>query len=112
MQAALTLHPRSPWRDATGKRTPFDADLDAYFESLLEQHGLDDDRNVRRAVEAGVRDNDDPRFYSWPVTRRGRAQARITLRRLAQGLGEDKLAPWKALYDRVPVEDDESEQRN
>jgi hypothetical protein len=62
MQPALMLHPRSPWRDAAGKRTPFDAELDAYFEALLEQHGLVDDSDVRRVVEAAVRDGDDPRF--------------------------------------------------
>ena len=110
MQPVLYLHPRSPWRDAAGKRTPFDAGLDAYFESLLQRHGLVDDRNVRGAVEAAVRDGDDPRFYSWPITRRGRAQARITLRRLARKMGEERVAPWKILYDRVPPEDDEPEQ--
>jgi hypothetical protein len=41
------------------------------------------------------------------VTRGGRAQARITLRRLARTMGEDRLAPWKTLYDRAPHEDEE-----
>ena len=54
-----------------------------------------------------MRDGDDPRFYSWPVSRRGRTQARITLRRLARKMGEERIAPWKALYDRAPPEDDE-----
>ncbi len=108
MQPVLNLHPRSPWRDAAGKPTRFDPGLDAYFESLLEQYGLDDDRSVRGAVEAAVRDGDDPRFYEWPITRRGRAQARITLRRLAQKMGKDRIAPWKALYDRVPPDDEEA----
>jgi hypothetical protein len=107
MQPVLMLHPRSPWRDAAGKRTPFDAGLDAYFESLLQQHGLADDRSVRGAVEAAVRDGDDPKLYAWPVSRRGRAQARITLRRLARKMGEDRVALWKTLYDRAPPEDEE-----
>jgi len=107
MQPVLMLHPRSPWRDAAGKRTPFDPGLDAYFESLLQRHGLADDRNVRGAVEAAVRDGDDPKLYPWPLSRRGRAQARITLRRLVRKMGEGRVAPWKTLYDRAPPEDEE-----
>jgi len=107
MQPVLSLHPRSPWRDAAGKRTPFNPELDAFFDALLQKHGLAEDRNVRSAVEAAVRDGDDPKFYAWPVSRRGRTQARIALRRLARKMGEEQLAPWKALYDRAPPEDDE-----
>jgi len=103
----LSLHPRSPWRDAAGKRTPFDPELDTFFESLLQKHGLAEDRNVRGAIEASVRDGNDPRLYPWPVSRRGRTQARIALRRLARKMGEECVAPWKALYDRAPPDDDE-----
>jgi len=38
----------------------------------------------------------------------GRTQARIMLRRLAREMGEDRLAPWKTLYDRAAAEDEES----
>jgi hypothetical protein len=107
MQAVLSLHPRSPWRDAAGKRTPFNPELDAFFDSLLQRHGLAEDRSVRGAVEAAVRDGDDPKFYAWPVSRRGRTQARITLRRLARKMGDDQIAAWRSLYDRAPPEDDE-----
>ena len=58
-------------------------------------------------VEAAVRDGDNPKFYPWPVSRRGRTQARITLRRLARKVGEERIAPWKALYDRAPPDDEE-----
>jgi hypothetical protein len=106
-QSVLMLHPRSPWRDAAGKRTPFDPGLNAIFESLLRQHALPDDVAVRSATEAAVASGADPKAYSWPATRRGRAQARITLRRLAQSMGEDRIASWKVLYDRAPIDDEE-----
>jgi hypothetical protein len=107
MQSVLSLHPRSPWRDAAGKRTPFNPELDAFFDSLLQRHGLAEDRGVRGAIEAAVRDGDDPKLYAWPVSRRGRTQARITLRRLARRMGDERIAAWRALYDRAPPEDDE-----
>ena len=84
---SVSLHPRSPWRDAAGKRTP-SIRSSTRFLNRLQRHGLAEDRNVRGAIEAAVRDGDDPRFYSWPVSRRGRTQARITLRRLARKMGK------------------------
>jgi hypothetical protein len=107
LQPVLSLHPGSPWRDKAGKRRPFDADLDAVFETILQRYASADDRSVRSATEAAVTRGADPTGYAWPATRRGRVQARITLRRLAQKMGEERIAPWKSLYDRAPADDEE-----
>lgn len=107
----LNLHPRSPWRDLLGRRIPFDARADAAFEALLADHALAGDRAVRRAVEAAVAGGAAPDAFAWPASRRGRAQARIALRRLAakEGAGDRTLAAWRALYDRAPVEADDDD---
>ncbi len=106
LQPVLTLHPPSPWRDAQGARHPFDARADEQFRWLLERFGLDEDKATSTATETAVIGGVDPASYAWPTSRRARAQARITLRRLAQRLGAECLAPWKALYDRgSPAED-------
>ncbi len=108
LQPVLSLHPGSPWRDNAGKkRGDFDPNLDAVFESILQRHALPDDRKIRSATEEAVKAGADPKTYPWPTTRRGRVQARITLRRLAQKMGEDKVASWKNLYDRAPPDDEE-----
>lgn len=107
LQPVLMFHPRSPWRDGAGKRTEFDASLNAYFESLVDKYGLPEDRMVRRAVEEAVWLGRDPEAFGWPETRRGRAQARIVLRRLAQRHGKQALAPWRALHDHAADEDDD-----
>lgn len=108
LQPALMLHPRSPWRDAAGRPTPFDSGLDRDFERLLASYGLPEDKQVRAATEAAVLGGADPATHPWPGTRRGRAQARITLRRLAQRLGPKAVADWRARYDRSHSEDDDS----
>ncbi len=108
LQPALMLHPRSPWRDAAGRPTPFDSRLDQEFETLLASYGLPDDKRVRAATEAAVMGGADPATHPWPDTRRGRAQARITLRRLAQRLGSKVVVDWRARYDRSHLEDDDS----
>jgi hypothetical protein len=104
-QPVLMLHPRSPWRDAAGARTPFDEELNREFERLLERFGLPEDRQVRATTETAVSGGVDPAAYAWPSSRRGRAQARITLRRLAQRLEPGAVARWKQLYDRGPAEE-------
>ncbi len=106
LQPALMLYPRSPWRDAAGRPTPFDSGLDQEFEGFLASYGLPDDKRVRAATEAAVLRGADPATHPWPSTRRGRTQARITLRRLAQRLGSKAVAEWRARYDRSR-EDDE-----
>lgn len=108
LQPALMLHPRSPWRDAAGRPTAFDRGLDQDFERLLASFGLPEDKEVRAATEAAVLAGTDPGTHSWPRTRRGRAEARITLRRLAQRLGANAVADWRRLYDRAHAEDDDS----
>ncbi len=101
LQPVLMFHPRSPWRDMMGKRTDFDASLDQLFEGLLEAYALPEDRAVRASTEKAVEGGADPAAYAWPDTRRGRIQARITLRRLAQRKGAETVAKWRSLYDRT-----------
>lgn len=112
-QPVLSLHPRTPWRDAMGRRVPFDAELDALFEGVLARFALPEDREVRREVEQAVAAGTEPSAFAWPNTRRGRTEARITLRRLAvNDMGSDAghVAGWRQLYDRVPEPDpDEAE---
>ncbi len=108
LQPVLMLHPRSPWRDAAGRRTAFDSGLNQDFERLLASYGLPEDKQVRVATEAAVLAGADPAAHPWPHTRRGRAQARITLRRLAQRLGSGAVADWRKLYDRTHEEEDDS----
>ncbi|ODT87452.1 hypothetical protein [Phenylobacterium sp. SCN 70-31] len=109
LQPALMLHPRSPWRDAMGLRTSFDPGLDRIFQAILDDHALDEDRRIRRAVEAAVSDGQAPETFAWPDTRRGRIQARITLRRLAQQ-GRQGVSAWRRLYDREPAEGEPDEE--
>ena len=99
MQSVLNLHPTSPWRDPSGERTAFDVQRDDNFQALLGQFGLADDKAVRANIEAAVLGGVEPEGYAWPATRRARTQARITLRRLAQRLGVQRLAPWRTRFD-------------
>lgn len=109
-QPVLMLHPRSPWRDAMGRRTEFDQSLDALFEELLAVHALPEDREVRAATVAAVEAGADPKSFNPPATRRGRTQMRITLRRLARTRGAERVAAWRSVYDRVPAEDAEPDE--
>lgn len=108
LQPVLHLHPRSPWRDAMGKRVAFDAELDALFEGILAEFGLPQDRLVRRSVEEAVDTGVAPEEFGWPETRRGRTEARIALRRLARTRG-DRAAPWRQQYDRLPEPEPDEE---
>lgn len=108
LQPVLSLHPRSPWRDAMGKRVPFDAELDELFNGILRQFGLPQDRLVRQSVEDAVWSDVAPKEYRWPKTRRGRAEARITLRRVGR-LHPDRVARWRQVYDRIPEPEPDEE---
>ena len=98
-QPVLGMHPRSPWRDAEGRRTPYDAERARAFDVILDQFGLEEDRQLRREVEAAVRREVPPREFPQPPTRHGRIQLRIILRRLAQELGPAVLRSWREVYD-------------
>lgn len=106
-QPVLMLHPRSPWRDGLGKRVSFDGELDDLFHDVLARFGLAQDMSVRAAVEAAVEAGLAPEAYPWPKSRRGRAEARITLRRLARARAPNVTA-WQQRYDRLPEPDDEA----
>jgi hypothetical protein len=108
LQTVLSLHPVSPWRDAFGVRTAFNTRADEQFQALLERFGLTEDKAVRMATQAAVTGGADPATCPWPITRRGRIQARITLRRLAQRLGGERLAPWRTRFDRSAGAQDEA----
>jgi hypothetical protein len=106
LQPVLMLHPQSPWRDAMGNRTPFDADLNQEFERCLSAYGLAEDQRVRSAVESAVRAQISPDHFESPATRRGRIQLRITLRRLSQQSQNAAVSEWRAHYDPAAHNDD------
>jgi len=108
LQPVLQLHPRSPWRDALGRRVPFDAELDRLFDGILAEFGLPQDREIRQSVQQAVKAGVSPEAFEWPQTRRGRAEARIALRRIAREQ-EERVAPWRQRYDRMPEPDAEEE---
>jgi hypothetical protein len=102
LQPVLMLHPRSPWRDGLGRRTDgFDEGLDTLFQAMLAEYGLKEDRSIRTEVEQAVTTGLTPDAFRWPETRRGRAEARITLRRLAR-TSAPAVSAWRARYDRLP----------
>jgi hypothetical protein len=96
------LHPRSPWRDGEGRRTPYDAERARLFDAMLHRFGLEEDRQLRADVEAAVRQGGSPRDFPLPPTRHGRMQLRIVLRRLSQELGSAVVWTWRDAYDRRP----------
>lgn len=111
LQPVVSLFPRSPWRDGLGKRTPYNRAADDAFEALLAGHALPEDREIRKAIEEAVTQGVSPKSYAWPDTRRGRTQARITLRRLSVSRNDTSVGAWRNQYDHVPaeVEDDDGE---
>ena len=106
LQPILTMHPRSPWRDAEGKVLPYNRDLDESFDRILAEYGLEEDRTIRTSVEIAVRNGLPPDQFPQPKTRRWHTQLRITLRRLVQELGAETVARWKVRYDPVSKEGD------
>ncbi|WP_254604930.1 DUF6925 family protein [Sphingomonas bacterium] len=109
LQPVLMLHPRSPWRDGLGHRVPFDVELDDLFEDLMARFGLPQDLAVRLSVEEAIEQGVAPERFAWPETRRGRAEARITLRRLARSAGVPAIEAWRQRYDRAPEPTTEDE---
>jgi hypothetical protein len=107
LQPVLMLHPRSPWREADGKRTPYDAALDQSFDDILSTYGLAEDREVRTAVEKAVDSGMAPEKFPVPDTRRGRIQLRITLRRITQRRGIHAVADWQARFDPASQDNDD-----
>lgn len=103
-QSALSMHPKSPWRTMMGKRHPFETNTDAAFAPLLSRFGLEADAQVERALIAAL-DEDD---LDWPEGCRERHKARIVLRRL-HAAGDPRVARWRAVHDRAPVEEQEGE---
>ncbi|MGC4250148.1 MAG: hypothetical protein QM605_01440 [Sphingobium sp.] len=109
MQAALSVHPRSPWRTMLGERHDFIPAFDAAFQPYLERFALAEDRDVERWIRALIEGGAEPESAQWPDTRRGRTKARIVLRRLAAA-GDSRVAGWRALHDRAPMEIEEGEE--
>lgn len=108
LQAAISLHPRSPWRTMLGERHDYIPDHDRAFAPLLDRFALPEDRFVEAHLLAAIDTGAAPEFADWPETRRGRTKARIVLRRLAAA-GDPRVAPWRALHDRSPIEIEEGE---
>ncbi|MFS0848777.1 hypothetical protein AB3M93_04785 [Novosphingobium panipatense] len=108
LQSALSVHPRSPWRTPLGERHDFIPEIDAAFSPHLDNFGLPEDRAVEEWLHRMLTTGAAPEFAEWPNTRRGRAKARIVLRRLAAA-GDARVIPWRALNDRQPLEIEEGE---
>ncbi|HEX7853527.1 MAG TPA: hypothetical protein VF503_07505 [Sphingobium sp.] len=108
LQSALSLHPRSPWRTMLGERHDFKPHIDEAFAPLLDRFGLSEDQAVDHVLRKAIEDGATPEFADWPDTRRGRTKARIVLRRMAAA-GERRVAAWRAVHDRQPVEEEEGE---
>ncbi|BAV64424.1 hypothetical protein SCLO_1013840 [Sphingobium cloacae] len=102
-QSALTMHPPSPWRTNLGERMPFDPVIDSAFAPLLECYGLPEDAEIERMLLSALSSGNTPEFADWPETRRGRAKARIVLRRLAAA-GDRRVRPWRFLHDHAAVD--------
>ena len=107
LQSLLTLHPRSPWRNALGVRHAYNAANDAAFAPLLIEFGLPADTQIQASIAAAIASDRAPSTFTWPDERRGRTKARITLRRLA-AQGDERVAPWKALHDTTATDADEA----
>ncbi|AXB80204.1 hypothetical protein [Novosphingobium sp. P6W] len=101
-QAALNMHPKSPWRTVLGERHPYEPETDAAFQPLLERFAVPEDVTVERTLRADL----GTQNLTWPETRRGRHKARIVLRRL-HAAGDDRVQSWRALHDRATLEDEE-----
>jgi hypothetical protein len=109
LQSALSVHPRSPWRTTPGERHPYVAAVDAAFAPLLARYGLAGDAEVEARLIAMIGAGAAPECADWPETRRGRAKARIVLRRLAAA-GDERVRPWRVVHDRAQVEIEEGEE--
>ena len=106
-QAAMTVYPRSPWRDMQGVRHGFNADADMAFTRLLATFELPEDAATRAMVMSALQCDEMSRV-EWPQTRRGRAKARIVLRRLS-AYGDERAKRWRAMYDHGPADPDGDE---
>lgn len=98
LQSVLSLSPASPWYDTYGIRHAFDPQADAAFQPWLTRFGLPDDQAVEQRLRLAIEAGESPRAELWPDTRRGRAKARIVLRRLAAA-GNVRVAAWREVFD-------------
>lgn len=98
-QPVMMLHPGPVRHDPGSGRAVVDPDRDADFDDLLERYGLPEETRIRSAVEAAVASGIKPADFDWPKTRRGRAVARVALRRIAHRRPDALLAAWRAHYD-------------
>lgn len=99
LQPVLMMHPPSPWRDNAGKPIPYDRHHAEHFDALLAQFGLEEDQRLKRQLEEALRADARPRDFPAPMTRHGRTQLRILLRRMAQEIGPEALHPWRDCFD-------------
>lgn len=85
-------------RARCGVRHAYEASHELAFAPLLQRYGLVEDAAVAQAIEAAVQLRCAPQDFEWPASRRGRAKARIVLRKLkVQGvLGADD---WLENFD-------------
>ena len=103
-QPVLMFNPRSPWRDAMGRRVAFDRALDRDFLSLLACFGLPEEIRIRSKIQAAIDAGVQPQAFVWPKTRRARAVARLTLRRIAQQQPSALANEWRARHDHAEAD--------
>ena len=97
-QSVMTMHPRSPWRDNLGRRHAYIEAFDQKFHAVLKTYGLPEDVAVEKALDDAFATNIPPEQFAWPDERRGRAKARVVLRRKVLA-GEPNALIWKQHYD-------------
>jgi hypothetical protein len=102
LQPVLMLYPLSPWRDAEGNRRPYDGQAALDFDEMLDGHGIPGDLALRREVRRLIAARGSPDDFVSPISRRGRAQLRVVLRRMAQEI--KVVEHWRMRFDRTTVE--------
>lgn len=104
MQSVLNFTPKSPWRTNRGERHTFDPVQDAALQPYLERFGLAEDREVEEKLRDQISKGQEPDRNLWPKTRRGRAKARIVLRRMAVD-GNSRVKAWRETFDKARATD-------
>lgn len=97
-QSVLNLTPKSPWRTNRGERHAFDPEVDADLQPYLARFGLPGDCEVEERLRRDIAEGKEPVREHWPNTRRGRAKARIVLRRMAVD-GDMRVTAWRDAFD-------------
>lgn len=101
-RACAYLYPRHPLMDNLGNCRAYDRDAHERFTALMKRWGdaafLAERQRAIQAVHAGVHAH----RYRAPTNTRGRRALRITIRELAQQMGDtDIINDWRKRFDRM-----------